>query len=78
MITAARIASCGLLLALPWSPAMAVEEPDYTIERAADGYELRRYPPLVIASTAVQASAADAGNRAFRVLAGYIFGDNRA
>lgn len=57
---------------------MAIEEPDYEIERSTADYELRRYPPLLVATTTVTASAAEAGNRAFPILAKYIFGDNRA
>ena len=57
---------------------MAIEEPAYELERATDTYELRRYPPVRVATTTITASAADAGNRAFRILAGYIFGGNRS
>ena len=57
---------------------MAIEEPDYEVERSTDDYELRRYPALLVATTTVTASAAEAGNRAFPILAKYIFGDNRS
>jgi hypothetical protein len=57
---------------------MAVEEPDYRVVRTFSDFELRRYPPYAIAETEVAGPFDEAGNRAFRILAGYIFGDNRA
>lgn len=60
-----------------WSPAMAVEEHRYTVLQTWDDVELRRYEPVVVAEVEVQAPFEDAGNRAFRPLAGYIFGGNR-
>lgn len=60
-------------------PADAIETPRYAVERTlADGIEVRRYEPMLVAETTV--SAKDyrrAGNDAFRVLANYIFGDNQ-
>jgi hypothetical protein len=57
---------------------MAIEEPDYEVERTTEDYEIRHYPPLIVATTTVAASAAKAGNQAFPILAKYIFGDNRS
>lgn len=57
---------------------MAVEEPDYTIVRTFADFELRRYPSYAVAETEVAGPFDEAGNQAFRILAGYIFGDNRA
>ena len=57
---------------------MAYEEPDYVVVRSAADYELRRYAPLVVAETDVVGSFGDAGNEAFGILAGYIFGANRS
>ena len=42
------------------------------------GKELRRYPSHVVAEVVVRASFEDAGNAAFRTLAGYIGGQNRS
>jgi hypothetical protein len=68
-----------LALAIAAVPAHSIETPRYTVERTlADGIEVRRYDPMLIAETTV--SIADyrrAGNEAFRVLANYIFGDNQ-
>ena len=59
-------------------PAMALEEPEYTVIESTDDYELRHYAPYLVAEVDVKGDFDDAGNRAFRLLAGYIFGDNRS
>lgn len=54
------------------------EQQPYDVVREGDGWELRRYPAHVVAETVVRdASFEDAGNRAFRALAGYIGGENQ-
>ena len=51
--------------------AMALEEPDYEVLLRQGDVEFRRYEPYIIAEVTVN------GDReAFKVLAGYIFGDN--
>ena len=60
--------------------ARAVEEPDYTVERTLDeagGIEVRRYGAYTVAEVTVPGAADEAGNAAFRILAGYIFGGNQ-
>jgi hypothetical protein len=64
------------LAALPMT-GHAIEEPDYQVTRSFDGVELRRYAPYVVAEVVLDASADDAGNQAFPILAGYIFGKNK-
>jgi hypothetical protein len=68
-----------LLLALTVLPlgSHAIEEPDYEVTRQIGGVELRRYAPYVVAEVVVDAAAAEAGQRAFPILAGYIFGKNK-
>ena len=62
-----------------WQPlAMALEEPDYTVVETFDDFELRHYPPYLVAEVDVQGDFGEAGNDAFRILAGYIFGDNQS
>lgn len=66
-----------LLLALfHANAAMAIEEPDYTVLQTNDIYEIREYAPYIVAEVDVDGNARQAGNSAFRILAGYIFGDN--
>lgn len=57
---------------------MATESPKYEVLEKRDGFEVRRYAGFVVAETEVEASREDAGNQAFRRLAGYIFGGNTA
>jgi hypothetical protein len=56
--------------------ALALEEPEYTVLEQSDDWELRRYEPYIVAETRVEGNLRQTGNRAFRILAGYIFGDN--
>ena len=63
-----------LLAILLASNAMALEEPEFDVIAATDDYEIRRYLPYLVAEVDVAGDSAD--NRAFRMLAGYIFGDN--
>jgi SOUL heme-binding protein len=55
----------------------AIEEPAYEVIRQWDGVELRQYAPYVVAEVTLNAAAEDAGNQAFPILAGYIFGKNK-
>jgi len=56
--------------------AMAIEEPKYEIIDQYEDFEVRRYPPYLVAEVDVSGDFGTAGNSAFRILAGYIFGDN--
>ena len=64
-----------LILIIP-AMAMAIEEPEFQVLGQYDGYELRAYAPYIVAEVDLQGEFDEAGNDAFRVLAGYIFGDN--
>lgn len=57
---------------------MAYEEPRYEVLERMDQYEVRRYEPYLVAEVDVEGDFSEAGNKAFRLLAGYIFGDNQA
>jgi len=56
--------------------AMATEEPDYDVLLQAENYEVRRYAPYIVAEVDVDGDLKASGNEAFRILAGYIFGEN--
>ena len=67
-----------VLLALAASSAaMAYEEPEFEVIGSYAEFEVRRYAPYIVAETTIDGGFDDSGNRAFRILAGYIFGDNR-
>jgi len=52
------------------------EEPDYRLLLDEAPFQVRVYPPLLVAETCVTGDYQIAGNQAFRRLAGFIFGDN--
>jgi effector-binding domain-containing protein len=57
---------------------MAIEEPEYTVVSKNEIFEIRQYGPTLVAETLVQADFEEAGNKAFKILAAYIFGDNKS
>ena len=57
---------------------MAIEEPSYTIISKSSSYEIRQYGPVLVAETKVDADFESAGNQAFKILAGFIFGANKS
>jgi hypothetical protein len=67
----------GLTLAAVPLASHAIEEPEYEVLRKLDQVELRQYAPYVVAEVVLNASAEDAGNQGFPILAGYIFGKNK-
>ncbi|MDO9031393.1 MAG: heme-binding protein [Hydrogenophaga sp.] len=65
------------LIAMPLT-SHAIDEPAYDVLRAFGNVELRQYAPYVVAEVVTDGAAEDAGNAAFPILAGYIFGKNKA
>lgn len=57
-------------------PAMAIEQPKYTVEQKDRDFELRRYAPYIVAEVVVGGDQGQAVQAGFRKLAGYIFGGN--
>ncbi len=60
-----------MLAAFPGANAMALEEPQYEVLTRDGDIEFRQYEPYIVAEVTVSQD-----NQAFRILAGYIFGDN--
>lgn len=54
------------------------EQQPYEVLEQFDGFELRRYPPHLVAEVELDGSFEDAGNGAFRRLFAYITGQNEA
>lgn len=52
------------------------EQPEYTLLASEDGVEHRAYPPYVVAEVTLPGQMDQQMNDAFRILAGYIFGNN--
>ena len=70
------IVTVTLLMLTGVISAMATEETPYTIIKTDDPFELREYPPQVLAEIIVDGDLEGAGNKAFRPLFRYISGDN--
>ena len=56
---------------------MAYEIPKYRVTDQLGAVEIREYEPYLVAETTVDGTLETAGNAGFRILARYIFGDNR-
>jgi hypothetical protein len=68
-----------VLTAFSGAEALALEKPEYSVVAERGVYEIRHYEPYIVAEVDVTAtSGRSAGNKAFGILAGYIFGDNVA
>jgi hypothetical protein len=57
---------------------MAYEEPSYDVVEAHEGFELRRYAPMLVVETDMPGGRDAGGNAAFRRLFDYIAGNNRS
>lgn len=69
--------SSALTLATVTMPSHATEEPEYRTVRTLEDIEVREYGAYTVAEVVVPGPADDAGNQAFPILAGYIFGKNK-
>jgi hypothetical protein len=67
----------ALITALVPTMSQAIEEPEFAVVKKLGAVEIRQYAPYVVAEVVVNANANDAGNQAFPILAGYIFGKNK-
>lgn len=67
----------AFVLTFTWGSAMATEEPKFEVVKQDGDFELRRYAPMIVAEVTVAGSMDQATGRGFRVLADYIFGNNR-
>lgn len=76
MFTGAVMFSTLVLIAFSM-PSFATEEPEYQVVRELAGFEVRQYAAYAVAEVVVPGPASEAGNQAFPILAGYIFGKNK-
>lgn len=66
----------GLIILLSTEQAMAIEEPKYTVLEVFEAFELRAYEPMIVAQTRVAGNLDEASTAGFKIIAGYIFGNN--
>jgi len=72
-----RLATLALAATLAALPSLAaIEEPAFEAVKKSGDFEVRLYAPMIVAETVVEGSLADASGDGFRVIAGYIFGNN--
>ncbi len=71
----------SLLLASPFllcsCATVGIEKPKYEVLEKEGKFEIRQYPPQIVAETVVESDFDGAGNVAFRRLFDYISGGNR-
>lgn len=73
----------GLLLVFTFALAIipmsshATEEPDHLVVRELGDIQVRQYAAYTVAEVVVAGPGPEAGNQAFPILAGYIFGKNK-
>lgn len=71
------IATLVLVMALAiGGQAMAIEKPNYTVIIEEGKFEVRDYPPMILAEVKVTGDRDQAASQGFRKLAAFIFGDN--
>ena len=70
------VLAAALTTALTGTHAMAIEEPAFKTVLHEGAFEIRDYPPLVVAEVTVTGDQKAAASQGFRLLAGYIFGGN--
>jgi hypothetical protein len=58
-------------------PSRAIDEPEFQVVRELEDIEVRQYAAYTVAEVIVTGPAGEAGNQAFPILAGYIFGKNK-
>ena len=75
-MTKFKLLTCLLLLFSGY--VMAIEEPSYTVLEDANPFELRAYASQIIAETEVSGDLDAASSAGFRLIADYIFGNNKA
>ena len=57
---------------------MAIETPKHTLVKKENGFQVRQYGSMIIATTSVRSDYSDAASTGFRRIANYIFGGNSA
>ncbi|MBK7888751.1 MAG: heme-binding protein [Bacteroidetes bacterium] len=67
-----------VLIVLFWQTGISsgTEQRSYVVEKVYDGFEVRTYTSVVMASVEQNGEMMETGNTSFRTLAGYIFGGN--
>ena len=71
------VAGALVLGAVLWGPLVSnVEQPKYTVVESDGIIDIRDYPAMIVAEAEVSGEREQAINQGFRLIAGYIFGNN--
>ena len=74
-----RVNIFSILIFIFWGTNLsALEEPKYSVLKEYENFEIRNYDSYLVAEVDIEGSYNKTGNEAFRILAGYIFGDNQS
>jgi len=76
-VIAVVILAAVLGVAVLGGGTVAYDSPAYRVIETLGDVEIREYEPYLVAETSVDGGLESAGNQGFRILAKYIFGDNR-
>jgi len=77
-ISRIKLASLFSISIIILNKAMAIETPKHTLVKKENGFEVRQYDSMIIATTSVMSDYSDAASTGFRRIASYIFGGNSA
>ena len=77
-ISRIKIAALLSISIIILNKAMAIETPKHTLVKKENGFEIRQYDSMIIATTSVRSDYSDAASTGFRRIASYIFGGNSA
>ena len=77
-ISRIKIAALLSISIIILNKAMAIETPKHTLVEKENGFEIRQYDSMIIATTSVRSDYSDAASTGFRRIASYIFGANSA
>jgi len=66
----------GLWSLIGWLPTRGVEKPAYEVVSRPKGYEVRDYPPTIVAEVTLEGEYKETMYGGFRQVADYIFGNN--
>ncbi|MDH3726158.1 MAG: heme-binding protein [Myxococcales bacterium] len=77
LVSLILLVATAVAIAMLGGEGVAYETPKYRVVEAFGEIEIREYAPYLVAETTVDGDLESAGNRGFRILAKYIFGDNQ-
>lgn len=73
------VAGVVIIGAAAWGPIVSnVEQAKYEVIKSQDSIEIRDYAPMIIAEVEVSGQRNEAINKGFRLVADYIFGNNKS